>query len=128
MPRTISEQDKFELQQNFRRYLKYQDQYDSAFSTLKQSRASRVWLAGLATLLISFGSEFFLGASAALFGVYFYRIATAWYSSFQVDEGREEVLRWFSSKGLKFEGRILYFRDDQKLENPVDPFSDEVYA
>lgn len=128
MPRTISELDKFELQQNFRRYLKYQDQYDAAFHSLKQSRASRVWLAGLATLLISFGSEFFLGASAALFGVYFYRIATAWYSSFQIDEGREEVLRWFSSKGLKFEGRILYFRDDQKLERPVDPFSEEVYA
>ena len=128
MERTIPEQDKFELQQNYRRYLKYQDQYDDAFTKLKQSRASRVWLAGLVALLFSPGSDFFLGAAAALFGLYFYRIGSAWYSSFQIDEGREEVLRWFSSKGLTFEGRILYFRDDRVLANPIDPFADEIYG
>jgi len=128
MERTISAQDKFDVQQNYRRYLKYQDQYETAFDRLKASKASRVWLAALVALLFSFASEFFMGAAAALFGLYFYRIATNWYDSFQVDEGREEVLRWFSGKGLKFEGRILYFRDDQMLESPLDPFAEEIYC
>ena len=128
MERTISAQDKFDVQQNYRRYLKYQDQYETAFDRLKASKASRVWLAALIALLFSFASEFFLGAAAALFGLYFYRIATSWYDSFQIDEGREEVLRWFSGKGLKFEGRILYFRDDQMLESPLDPFAEEIYC
>ncbi|WP_417222535.1 hypothetical protein [Amphritea sp.] len=128
MDRTIPEQDKFELQQNYRRYLKYQDQYDDAFNALKQSRASRVWIAGVVTLLFGLGSEFFFGVAAGLFGLYFYRIGSAWYKSFQIDEGREEVVRWFSSKGLTFEGRILYFRDDVVLAQPVDPFADESYA
>ncbi|GGK60940.1 hypothetical protein [Amphritea balenae] len=128
MERTIPEQDKFDLQQNYRRYLKFQDKYDAANTTLKGAKASRVWLAGLASLLFSFGSEFFLGASFALFALYFYRIATAWYDSFQIDEGREELLRWFATNDLRFEGRILYFREDQLLENPLDPFADEIYV
>jgi len=128
MEKTIPVQDKFDVQQNYRRYLKYQDQYETAFSKLKSAKASRVWLMGLVTLLFSFASEFFLGASAALLGLYFYRIATSWYDSFQVDEGREEVLRWFTGKGLKFEGKILYFRDDQMLASPLDPFSEDVYG
>lgn len=128
MDRTIPEQDKFELQQNYRRYLKYQDQYDDAFNALKQSRASRVWIGGVVTLLFGMSSVFFFGVAAGLFGLYFYRIVSAWYKSFQIDEGREEVLRWFSSKGLTFEGRILYFRDDQELAQPIDPFVAESYA
>ncbi len=43
------------------------------------------------------------------------------------EEGREDTERWFSSKGLKFEGRVLYFRDDQMLDNPLDPFDDGLY-
>ena len=128
MDKTLPQQDKFDLQQNYRRYLKFQDQYEAAFNGLKTAKASRVWLAALAALLFSFGSEFFLGASFALFALYFYRLGSAWYDSFQVDEGREELLRWFSGKGLKFEGRILYFREDQMLENPLDPFAEEIYA
>ncbi len=127
MEKSISAQDKFDVQQNYRRYLKYQEQYERTFEQLKTAKASRVWLAGLVVLLFSFASEFFLGAAVALFGVYFYRVAMSWNKSFQADEGREEVLRWFASKGLKFEGRILYFRDDQRLEQPLDPFAEEVY-
>lgn len=128
MERTLPSQDKFELQQNYRRYLKYQDQYETAFEQLKAAKASRVWLAALVALLFSFASEFFLGAAFALFALYFYRMATSWYQSFQVDEGREEVLRWFNGKGLRFEGRILYFKDDAMLEAPLDPFAEEIYS
>ncbi|SIS59241.1 hypothetical protein [Neptunomonas antarctica] len=127
MDRKLSSEDKFNLQQNFRRYLKYQDQYEVANEISKQVRASRVWLAGVITLLFALASDFFLGASAALFGLYFYRILMASMKVGAAEEGRESTDRWFASKGLKFEGRILYFRDDQMLETPLDPFNDNLY-
>lgn len=128
MDRKLSSADKFNLQQNFRRFLKFQDQYEEANTLAKQARASRVWVAGVVALLFALASDFFLGCSAALFGLYFYRIIIASMQVGRAEEGREETERWFSSKGLKFEGRILYFRDDQMLENPLDPFDDGLYA
>ncbi|SEF70404.1 hypothetical protein [Marinobacterium lutimaris] len=127
MDRTLGVSDKFELQQNYRRFLKYQEQFTLANDALKDARASRVWIAGLIMLLFALASDFFLGASAALFGLYFYRIALAWYQSSQAEEGREQMERWFAGKGLKFQGRILYFREDDMLENPIDPFDDALY-
>jgi hypothetical protein len=43
------------------------------------------------------------------------------------EEGVEELDRWFSGKKLKFEGSILYFSNDQLLENPLDPFDEDCY-
>jgi hypothetical protein len=74
MDRKLLLEDKFNLQQNFRRYLKFQDQYEAANETAKVARASRVWVAGVVALLFALASDFFMGASAALFGLYFYRI------------------------------------------------------
>lgn len=127
MDRYLSAADKFDLQQNYRRYLKYQDQYTVANDAVKEARASRVWVAGLVTLLFALASDFFLGAAAALFGLYFYRIIIAWYHSSQAEEGCEQTERWFAGKGLKFQGRVLYYRDDQMLEQPIDPFDDALY-
>ena len=127
MDRKLSSEDKFNLQQNFRRYLKLQDKYEIANGMAKEARASRVWLAGVLGLLFALGSDFFLGASAALFGLYVYRIVAASIKVGAAEEGREDTQRWFAGKGLKFEGRILYFHDDQMMETPLDPFNDSLY-
>jgi len=127
MDRKLLSEDKFNLQQNFRRYLKYQDQYDLANEVAKSARASRVWIVAVIALLFALASDFFLGAAAALFGLYFYRIMMASMQVGNAEEGREDTERWFASKGLKFEGRVLYFSDDQMLQDPIDPFNDDLY-
>jgi len=73
------------------------------------------------------GSEFFLGAAAGLFGLYFFRILSAWFRLSQVEERIEGVERWFAGKGLKFESRVLYRRNDDLLAQPLDPFNEELY-
>jgi hypothetical protein len=123
----LNASDKFDLQQNYRRYLKFQDQSQLLNEILKDARASRVWVAGVVMMVFAVGSEFFLGAAAGLFGLYFYRILVAWYRVSQVEENIETIERWFASKGLKFEGRVLYQRDDEQLEHPLDPFNEELY-
>ncbi len=120
--------DKFDLQQNYRRYLKFHDQSQAANEVLKDARASRVWVAGIVLMVFALASEFFLGVAAGLFGLYFYRILSAWYRVSQAEEGLEETVRWFAGKGLKFEGRILYPRNDEQLERPLDPFNEALYS
>ena len=68
----------FDLQQNYRRYLKYLDQYGVENDQLKLARGSKVWMVALVLLVFALASDFFLGASAALFGIFFYRVAMAW--------------------------------------------------
>lgn len=128
MERVLSNRDKFDLQQNYRRYLKFRDQLDEAIHASQTAKASRLWVAGIIALLFALGSDFFLGAAAALFGVYFYRLLVARIRSGQAEDGCDDSDRWFATKGLKFEGRILYFRDDKMLENPLDPFDDAIYG
>jgi hypothetical protein len=128
MDRKLSAQDKFNLQQNYRRYLKFLEQYEAANDAEKNAKASRLWIVGLIALLFALASDFFLGASAALFGVYFYRWLGATMKKGNAAEGREDAERWFAAKGLRFEGRVLYFRDDQMMDHPLDPFDDSLYA
>jgi hypothetical protein len=123
----LNASDKFDLQQNYRRYLKFHDQCQVLNEILKDARASRVWVAGVVLMVFALGSEFFLGAAAGLFGLYFYRILSAWYRLSQVEENVEGIERWFASKGLKFESRVLYQRNDDQLEQPLDPFNEELY-
>lgn len=127
MQRTLNASIKFDLQQNYRRYLRFLDQYGADNDQLKLARASKVWIVALVMLVFALASDFFLGASAALFGIYFYRVTVAYVEVTKAQEGREQSERWFASQGLKFEGRVLYFKDDQKLDNPLDPFSDSLY-
>lgn len=128
MEPNVAAQDKYDLQQNFRRFVKFDDNYQAGFERLKEAKASRVWIVGAVALLFAAASEFYLGAAAALLVLYFYRIAVAWQASFKADESREEVMRWFHSKGFKLEGRVLYRHDDEALENPFDPFNDAHYS
>ncbi|GAB0151148.1 MULTISPECIES: hypothetical protein [Marinobacterium] len=123
----LNASDKFDLQQNYRRYLKFHDQCQVLNEILKDARASRVWVAGVVLMVFALGSEFFLGAAAGLFGLYFYRILSAWYRLSQVEENVEGIERWFASKGLKFESRVLYQRNDDQLAQPLDPFNEELY-
>ena len=118
---------KFDLQHNFSRYLRFLDQYGADNDQLKLARASRVWIIALVALLFALASDFFLGASAALFGLYFYRILRAYMDVTKAQEGREQSERWFAAQGLKFEGRVLYFQNDEMLENPLDIFNDALY-
>ena len=127
MEPNLNASDKFDLQQNYRRYLKFHDQCQLLNEILKDARASRVWVAGVVMMVFALGSEFFLGAAAGLFGLYFYRILSAWYRLSQVEENVEGIERWFAGKGLKFESRVLYRRSDDQLEQPLDPFNEELY-
>lgn len=127
MDKYLVAEQKFDLQQNFRRALKCQEQLSTAKDAVKEARGSRVWIVALIVIIFAMASDFFLGASAALFAHYFYRIIRAWYSVSRAEESLEENERWFSSKGLKLEGRVLYFREDSLLEQPLDPFDDELY-
>ena len=127
MERQLDSSLKFDLQHNYRRYLRYVEQFSLDNAKLKAARSSRVWIAGLVSLLFALASDFFLGASAAFFGLYFYRSLAAWMAMNNAEEGREQSERWFASKGLKFEGKVLFFRDDEKLEQPLDPFDEALY-
>ena len=118
---------KFDLQQNYRRYLNFLDQYGAENDALKNARSSKVWIVALVLLIFALASDFFLGASAALFGIFFYRVVMAWLEVRKAEEGREQAERWFSTKGFKFEGRVLFFKDDEMLEEPVDPFDERIY-
>ncbi|EAR59835.1 hypothetical protein [Neptuniibacter caesariensis] len=128
MSQLLSAEDKFDIQQNFRRYMRLKDSHESATDSYKNAKANRIWIAGIVLMLFALASDFFLGAAAGLFGVYFYNVITSWLDANSTDESLEELDRWFSAKRLKFEGRILYFKHDDLLENPLDPFSEGCYA
>ncbi len=128
MAGTISHDDKFDLQQNYRRYIKFHDLYQQYNEQLKIAKTSRLWIAAIVAILFAFSSEFFMGVAAGLFGLYFYRVITAGLKKSNAEEGRESSERWFASKGLRFEGRVLYQMDDQMLENPLDPFDESIYS
>lgn len=128
MERRIDSSLKFDLQQNYRRYLRYVEQHGTENDQLKVARSSRVWIAGLLTLVFALTSDFFLGASSALFALYFYRVFIAKLAVSNMQEGQEEAERWFTNKGLKLEGKVLFFREDEKLDQPLDPFDDALYS
>lgn len=128
MQQLLSAEDKFDIQQNFRRYMRLKDSHDSAREAYKTAKANRIWIAGIVLLLFALASDFFLGAAAGLFGVYFYNVITSWLDLNSSDESLEDLDRWFHGKALKFEGRILYFRQDEMLENPLDPFNEACYC
>ncbi|RAU17663.1 hypothetical protein DN062_11725 [Nitrincola tibetensis] len=127
MERFLVADDKFDIQQNFRRALKCQEQLSTAKEAVKEAKGSRVWIVALIILVFAISSKFFLGAAAALAAHYLYRVIRAWYAVSRSEEALEESERWFSSKGLKLEGRVLYFNEDSLLERPLDPFNDEQY-
>jgi hypothetical protein len=128
MSQLLSAEDKFDIQQNFRRYMRLKDSHELANEAYKAAKANRIWIAGIILLLFALASDFFLGAAAGLFGVYFYNVIISWLDANSSDESLEELDRWFSTKRLKFEGRILYFRQDELLENPLDPFNEACFA
>ncbi|MEH6444120.1 MAG: hypothetical protein V7784_09490 [Oceanospirillaceae bacterium] len=128
MARTISNDDKFDLQQNFRRYIKFHDLYKQHNELFKMAKASRVWIAAIVAVIFAMGSAFFMGVAAGLFGLYFYRVISASLKKGSAEEGRESAERWFAAKGLRFEGRVLYHSADEMLESPVDPFDDSIYG
>ncbi|MBY4677987.1 hypothetical protein [Marinobacterium arenosum] len=123
----LSLAEKFDIQQNYRRYVRLRERLEQTLEQYKDARASRVWIAGIVTLLFALASDFFLGTAAGLFGVYFYGVIRQWMRSNEAKEGIEQLDRWFHRKGLRFEGRILYARNDQMLEHPLDPFDDGCY-
>lgn len=119
--------DKFDIQQNYRRYIRLTEQGDVALESHKETKASRVWIPGVIALVLSLSSNFFLGVAAGLFGLYVYSMLNSYAKYSSVADGIENLDRWFSSKGLKFEGRVLYSTADEMLESPIDPFADDCY-
>ena len=128
MSQLLSAEDKFDIQQNFRRYMRLKDSNELASDAYKTAKANRIWIAGIILLLFALSSVFFLGAAAGLFGVYFYNLIISGLDVNSSDESIEELDRWFITKQLKFEGRILYFSQDELLENPIDPFNEACFS
>ena len=89
MAQKISTSDKFDLQQNFRRYVKFYDLYKDFNEQFKTATASRVWIAAIVAVIFATGSAFFLGVAAGLFGLYFYRVVSASLKKSRAEEGRE---------------------------------------
>ncbi|RDE25241.1 hypothetical protein DV711_06735 [Motiliproteus coralliicola] len=118
---------KSDFQQHYRRFEEHYDQGNSANQELKQAKASRVWMIAVLALLFSMSSDFFLGAAAAMFGVYFYRIVSAYMQRAQSEDAMEEIERWFSAKGLMLQDKTPFFKGDDQLENPLNLFEDRVY-
>ncbi|MCV6589396.1 MAG: hypothetical protein OIF57_10255 [Marinobacterium sp.] len=127
MERYLSLADKFDIQQNYRRYVRLAERHDGAMASYNDARASRVWVVGIIALLFALSSKFFMGAAAGMFGVYFYSVVRSWMRTSEVNENMEQLDRWFSTKGLRFEGRIMYSQKDELLEQPLDPFDDACY-
>ncbi len=127
MEQHLAAGDKFDIQQNFRRYMRLKERHDAIQESHKHARASKVWIAGIVTLVFAMGSDFFLGAAAGLFGVYFYNVISSWSKASDTEEELDTLNRWFATKGLKFEGRIIYRSTDALLENPLDPFDDTCF-
>jgi peptide subunit release factor 1 (eRF1) len=69
MSQLLSAEDKFDIQQNFRRYMRLKDSHELANEAFKAAKANRIWIAGIILLLFALASDFFLGAAAGLFGV-----------------------------------------------------------
>ena len=69
MSQLLSTEDKFDIQQNFRRYMRLKDSHELASDSYKNAKANRIWLAGVVLLVFALASDFFLGAAAGLFGV-----------------------------------------------------------
>ncbi|MEH6628656.1 MAG: hypothetical protein V7739_19630 [Motiliproteus sp.] len=123
----LSAQQKSEYQRNYRNF---EDQYgkgEVAHQALKQAKASRIWIVGVIALFFSMYSEFYLGMAAALIGAYFYQIIAAYVKKAQAEDSLEEIERWFNSKGLVFQDKTPFFKEDDQLENPIDLFQDKVY-
>lgn len=127
MERYLSLADKFDIQQNYRRYVRMAERHEGAMASYNEARASRIWVVGIIVLLFALSSNFFLGAAAGMFGVYFYGVVRSWMRTSDVGEGVEQLDRWFATKGLRFEGRIMYSNSDEMLEQPLDPFDDACY-
>lgn len=127
MGHTLPTADKFEIQQNFRRYVRLKERFDSAREGYLNAKGSKLWMVAIVALLFALASNFFLGVAAGLFGVYFYEMIRNWMQISENEEGLEQLDRWFATKKLKFEGRILYASKDEMLENPIDPFDDDCY-
>lgn len=127
MGHNLSTADKFEIQQNFRRYVRLKERFDAAREGYLNAKSSRLWMAAVVALLFALASNFFMGVAAGLFGVYFYEMIRNWMQISENEEGLEQLDRWFATKKLKFEGRILYASKDEMLENPIDPFDDDCY-
>lgn len=124
----LSSTEKFDIQQNFRRYLRLRDRFEADLEQFKTAKASRVWIAGIVALVFAIASDFFLGAAAGMFAVYFFGLVRHRMACSGSEESLESLDRWFQSKGLRFEGRVLYSAEDEMLEQPLDPFNDACYA
>jgi len=94
MSQLLSAEDKFDIQQNFRRYMRLKESYESSMDALKNAKANRIWIVGFILLLFALASDFFLGAAAGLFGVYFYNVITSWLDANSSEESIEELDRF----------------------------------
>lgn len=128
MEAQLNTADKFDIQQNFRRYLRLKDQFNAAQEAHNYARSEKVWIAGVVTLPFAVASTFFLGLSAGLFGVYCYSLLKTKLRTNEASEGLEQLDRWFSKKRLSFEGKVMYAANDKLLERPIDPFDDQFYS
>lgn len=127
MEKYLPADEKSAFQQKYHRFCELFSQGESAHDALKRARASKIWLVGVVLMFFAMRSEFFLGAAAALFAVYFYQILHAYVQKAQAEDAMEDVERWFGHKGLALQDKTPFFKGDEQRAHPVDLFSDAVY-
>lgn len=128
MEHKITTDLKFELQQQVRRAQKCLEQLHDAQAQLNQAKANKMWIVGVISMLFAMQSDFFLGISATLLTLYFYQWIRAAMAMSNINESLAACHRWFSRKGYKMEGRVLYRDNDGRLDSPIDPFDENSYA
>lgn len=127
MDNYLSTGDKYDFQQNYRRYENSFVEGVAARDSLKEAKASRIWVIGVLVMFFSMTSDFFLGAAAAILGLYFYNVIRAQVKKSKLDESKEEVERWFNQKNVVFHDKTPFFKSDEQLQNPLDLYKDESY-
>ncbi|MEH6824724.1 MAG: hypothetical protein V7629_12540 [Motiliproteus sp.] len=118
---------KNEYQQHYRRFEAQYAQGHLANEALKRAKTSRVWVVGVLALLFAMSSDFFLGAAAAIFGIYFYQIIVTYMRKAQAEDCMEEIERWLNQKGVMLQDKTPFFKADEHLKNPLNLFDDHVY-
>ncbi|WP_207061959.1 hypothetical protein [Motiliproteus sp. SC1-56] len=127
MERYLPADEKNAFQKEYHKFVELFSRGQSAHDSLKRSRGSKIWIVGIVLLFFAMGSEFFLGAAAALFAVYFYQILSAYIQKSQAEDAMEEVERWFNKRGLVLRDKTPFFSADEQLADPIDPFDDSRY-
>ncbi|PPC77197.1 hypothetical protein C4K68_12370 [Pokkaliibacter plantistimulans] len=124
----LNPEDKYALQQQFRRAVSFNDRLAEAEAAHKHASEGRWWIMGIIAVLFAFHSDVFLGMSLAFFFVHFFVLFREKMALGRLRERKTEIDWWFHRKGLNVVGLQLFSERDARRSTPLDPFNDVHYS